>query len=198
VNLGALLIARNDPERAIAILTEAKLRVFEIYDAISCLNNLIIAHAMTRDFERAEEYFEEFLSTLKETKFDDPSFLVKPKINIAIVFSQMGDVQRADELLSQCELAPDHINYNILVSKKALIGRLGEKVGTWRGPENDIMHCSAYWPQILDFWDYNAPVIDAEFFRFLDDIRPILTAAGETRSEAPRRLPRRTGSHTPS
>jgi len=199
VNLAAMLIARGDTARAIDLLEQTKLRVFEIYDAISCLNNLIVARALNGQLRDAEATFHEFLATLKETQFDDPSFLLKPKLNMAIVARLMGQHDAAHELLDACNLPPDHVNRPILDVKRRFIAGPSLDLGAWRGAaDSDIFAQVPYWIQILTFWDYNVPIIDAEFFDFITSRETDPGAPQGTNSEMPRRGRRRTTVRTSS
>jgi hypothetical protein len=187
VNLGAMLIARGELGRAIDLLEQTKLRVFEIYDAISCLNNLIVAHALNGHLVEAESNYHEFLATLKETRFDDPSFLVKPKLNMAIIARRMARHNYADELLMTCNLPEDHINWPILEYKRRQLATPPADIRELPGTAgNDIFRRMTYWVQILEFWDYNAPIIDAEFFGFTEMPRSVRAARRETNFEKPR------------
>lgn len=197
VNLGAMMIARGEIGRAIDLLKQTKLRVFEIYDAVSCLNNLIIAHALNGNLAEAESNYHELLVTLKETRFADPSFLVKPKLNMAIVARQMARHAYADELLKTCDLPEDHINWSILDRKRRQLAIPSTDVCKLRETvRNDIFSHMIYWIQILEFWDYNAPVIDAEFFGFTEKLRSATVGQQETNSEKPRPRRRRIPAHT--
>jgi len=161
-NIAVYYLMNNDYDNAVDALLDVEDIAFEIYDLLSCYNNLIITYCLNDKFNDAIIYSNLAIKLIEDENFSDPSFKMKIYLNSAILYNLISNFKAMKKFLNLINISNDYDDFNLITKKVNQISleRLNKDNLFIDKEAKNIKEKYIFWPQLIHFWDFNIPIVN--------------------------------------